>query len=149
MLYDLGLPAAVAWLGEQLAAQHHLQVSVEADKPFAHVDDEVAGLLFRGVRELLTNVVKHAKSNEAAVSLHRQDSKLTVVVEDHGVGFDPARLKTHEAAKGFGLFSVREQMTRLGGTFEASSTPGHGTRIVLQVPLNERKPVSPETGDAR
>ena len=148
VLYDLGLPAAVGWLGEQLEAQHHLHVTVEADQPFTRIEDEVAALLFRAVRELLTNVVKHAKTEKARVSLHRDGDHLTLVVEDHGAGFDPARIKTHEAAKGFGLFSVREQITRLGGTFTATSSAANGTRITLQVPLNGRKPVSPATGDA-
>lgn len=149
VLYDLGLPAAVAWLGDQLETQHHLHVTVEADQPFEKVEDETAALLFRAVRELLTNVIKHAKTSQARVALHRVDSKLAVTVEDHGTGFDPARLKNYEAAKGFGLFSVREQMTRLGGTFEATSSPTQGTKIVLQVPLIERRPVQPATGDTR
>ena len=139
VLYDLGLPAAVAWLGEQLENQHHLHVNVEADQPFEKLEDETAGLLFRAVREMLTNVVKHAKVREASVSLHREGGRLTVVISDQGAGFDPARLKSYEAAKGFGLFSVREQILRLGGTFEATSSPGRGTTITLQIPLNRKQ----------
>ena len=96
-------------------------------------------LLFRAVREMLTNVVKHARVREASVSLHREGGKLTVVISDQGAGFDPARLKSYEAAKGFGLFSVREQILRLGGTFEATSSPGRGTTITLQIPLNRKQ----------
>jgi PAS domain S-box-containing protein len=149
VLYDLGLPAAVSWLGEQLEAQHHLHVTVTTDEPFGKIEDETAALLFRAVRELLTNVIKHAKTSEATVALQRADSKVTVVVEDHGTGFDPNRLEHYEAAKGFGLFSVREQMTRLGGSFEASSSPAGGTKITLQVPLIERKPGPPQAGESR
>ncbi len=149
VLYDLGLPAAVAWLGEQLEAQHNLRVEVEADVPFGKLEDETAGLLFRAVREMLTNVVKHAKTPKAAVSVHRVDGTLRVVVEDEGTGFDPNRLKSYEAAKGFGLFSVREQITRLGGTFEAASSPEQGTRITLQIPLNDRKAVLPAVGEVK
>ena len=149
VLYDLGLPAAVSWLGEQLEAQHGLRVEVEADVPFGKLEDETAGLLFRAVREMLTNVVKHAKTSTASVSVHRVDGTLRVVVEDQGTGFDPNRLKSYEAAKGFGLFSVREQITRLGGTFEAVSSPEHGTRITLQIPLNDRKAVLPAVGEVK
>jgi signal transduction histidine kinase len=149
VLYDLGLPAAVAWLGEQLEAQHHLHVVVEADEPFEKVEDETAGLLFRAIRELLTNVVKHAKTSEARVAVHRKESRLVVVVEDQGTGFDSARIKNYEAAKGFGLFSVREQITRLGGTFEVTSSPTQGTRITLQIPSNSRRSVQPVVGDVK
>ena len=86
------------------------------------------------MRELLTNVVKHAQVKQASVSLRRDDGHLVVGVEDKGTGFDPARAS--EAERGFGLFSVREQITRLGGTFEAQSNPGQGTRITLSVPLH-------------
>ena len=88
------------------------------------------------MRELLTNVLKHAQVKQASVSLHRDDGHLVVVVEDKGTGFDPAGVRASEAASGFGLFSVREQITRLGGTFEAQSNPGQGTRITLSVPLH-------------
>lgn len=149
VLYDLGLPAAVSWLGDQLEAQHNLRVEVEADVPFGKVEDETAGLIFRAIRELLTNVVKHAKTSKAQVSVHRVDGTLQVVVEDQGTGFDPNRLKSYEAAKGFGLFSVREQISRLGGTFEPDSSPEHGTRITLRIPLNDRKSVPPVAGDLK
>lgn len=149
VLYDLGLPAAVSWLGEQLEAQHGLHVEVEADVPFGKLEDETAGLLFRAVREMLTNVVKHAKTSKASVSVHRIDGSLQVVVADEGTGFDSNRLKSYEAAKGFGLFSVREQITRLGGTFEAVSSPAAGTRITLQIPLNDRKAVQPAVGEVK
>lgn len=139
VLYDLGLPSAVAWLGEQLESQHHLHVVVEADSPFEKLEDETAGLLFRAVRECLTNVVKHARTGEAHVAIHRHEGMLTVVVGDQGAGFDPVKLQKYGAAKGFGLFSVREQIMRLGGTFDASSSPETGTRITLQIPLNDRK----------
>ncbi len=143
VLYDLGLPAALSWLGDQLQAQHQVHVTVEADAPFTKIDDETAGLLFRAVRELLTNVVKHAKTSAATVSLHRVNSTLTLVVEDHGTGFDPSRLKTYEAMNSFGLFSVREQMSRLGGAFDVVSSVDHGTKITLQIPLTTHRP--PET----
>lgn len=135
VLYDLGLPSAVAWLGERFYNQHQLQIAVDADKPFVKLDDETAGLLFRAIRELLTNVIKYAKTLNALVSLHLKGSELTVRVEDHGTGFDPSRLKNYESTQGFGLFSVREQITRLGGSFDVTSAVGQGTQVTLQVPL--------------
>lgn len=139
VLYDLGLPAALGWLGEKLQDQHQLQVSVEFDQPFPRINDETAGILFRATRELLTNVVKHAKTSQASVSLHHDDSSLTVTVEDPGAGFDASRLKSDEATASFGLFSVREQMKRLGGSLEITSTPGAPTKISMRIPLGSPK----------
>jgi two-component system CheB/CheR fusion protein len=135
VLYDLGLPAAVAWLGEQLESQHHLAVAVESDEPFGPLDDETAGLLFRAVRELLVNVVKHAKVGAAKVSLHTEAGQLSIVVADGGVGFDREGLEEQRFGKGFGLFSVREQVARLGGNLEVTSGAGAGTQVTIRLPI--------------
>jgi signal transduction histidine kinase len=55
-----------------------------------------------------------------------------IAVEDQGVGFDPAATRH---GSGFGLFSVREQVQRLGGVVEIESVPRQGTRVKLQIPL--------------
>lgn len=147
VLYDLGLVAALEWFGEQLETQHGLRVEVEADERWQRLDTETAALLFRAVRELLTNVVKHAATRLAQVTLYRADDELVVVVLDHGQGFKAEQLKAHGSARGFGLFSVKEQVLRLGGHFEVMSSPQHGTRITLRVPqLARRPPHSPPEG---
>lgn len=143
VLYDLGLVAALEWLGEQLTTQHGVAVTVEADEPWQFLDAETAALLFRAVRELLTNVIKHAATRVARVGLARRGSELVVVVEDRGCGFDMERLASHGRSRGFGLFSVREQILRLGGHFEVTSSPQHGTRITLRIPQLARRPKTP------
>lgn len=140
VLYDLGLVAALEWFGEQLEAQHGLHVDVRADERWSFLDTETAAMLFRSIRELLTNVVKHAATRLVAVSLVREANELVVVVHDHGKGFDLERLKASGAGRGFGLFSVREQVLRLGGHFEVTSSPQYGTRITLRVPHLARRP---------
>jgi signal transduction histidine kinase/chemotaxis methyl-accepting protein methylase len=136
ILYDLGLSAALSWLGEQLAERHGVEIVVEGDDD-AGLDPELASILFRVVRELLANVVKHARSPRARVSLDRDEGHLAVDVEDEGVGFDDGPL-AREGRGGFGLFSVREQIERIGGTMAIASEPGAGARIRLRVPLAAR-----------
>jgi signal transduction histidine kinase len=51
------------------------------------------------------------------------------------VGFDPNELTSRSSGGGFGLFSVREQIRRLGGTVEVASAPLQGTRVSMRVPL--------------
>ena len=133
ILYDFGLKAAVGWLAEQFAARHQLEITVEG-LDVLELDVDVASVLFRVVRELLTNVVKHAHSPRAKVVFHRAGAAIAIDVEDSGVGFDASILGAR-ATRGFGLLSVREQVGRLGGTFELTSSSGSGTRITLRVPL--------------
>ncbi len=135
LLYDLGLPAALGWLSEQLEARHGVRVSVTTDAPFPRLDDELASLLFRMVRELLLNVVKHAAVTAASVKVRHEAGAVSVLVEDAGPGFDASLTARHDGGGGFGLFSVREQILSLGGTFEITSSPGKGTKVVLRVPL--------------
>ena len=139
VLYDLGLVAALEWFGEQLEAQHQLHVAVLADERWQRLEVETAALLFRSVRELLTNVVKHADTRNARVSLERDEQWLVVTVADEGKGFAPELLRRVGSGRGFGLFSVREQIIRLGGQFDVTSSPQQGTRITLRIPHNGKQ----------
>jgi signal transduction histidine kinase len=93
--------------------------------------------LFQSIRELLTNVMKHAGSDDVTVSLEQHMGTLRIEVRDNGVGFDPVAVKKEDFSK-FGLFSIGERMQAIGGTFELESMPGHGTIAKLTLPVNER-----------
>ncbi|MGB5423888.1 MAG: ATP-binding protein, partial [Desulfobacterales bacterium] len=100
--------------------------------------ENIQTLLFRSVRELLTNVVKHARANKVAVHLEEQDNDISITIEDDGIGFDRNALKSKNGQKGgFGLFSIQERMTNMGGAFDIQSEPGKGCRVVLRVPVAE------------
>ena len=135
ILFELGLGPALEWLAEQVEKEHGLDVTVtddELEKPLA---EEGRSLLFRAVRELLINIVKHAHAKHVAVGLARDGDFVRVVVEDDGVGLDQTRLRAPERVSGFGLFNIRERLAHLGGKLELESEAGHGTRVTLVAPL--------------
>ena len=100
-------------------------------KPLA----EAHGLiLFRAVRELLLNVVKHARARRSTLSLRRRGAEVEIEVADDGIGFAPGAQEGAEG--GYGLFSIREQLGRLGGRIEVDSRPGEGSRVLLRAPLD-------------
>lgn len=134
ILYDLGLKPALSWLVEDVEKRCGIAVELEADDEPVPLDDERAALVFRAVRELLMNVFKHAKSPTAKVILRRHGPDVVIGVEDQGVGFDVASLASQGPA-GFGLFSLREQISRLGGTVEIASDARLGTSVSLRVPI--------------
>lgn len=136
ILYDLGLKAALSWLVEDLEKRHGVQIELSDDDVEESLDEASAALVFRGVRELLMNVFKHAQTPRAKVSLRRTDACFEVEVEDEGVGFDPSDVSVASAVGGFGLFNVREQISRLGGSVEVTSAPQHGTRVSIRLPVN-------------
>ncbi|TCO62470.1 sensor histidine kinase [Actinocrispum wychmicini] len=91
----------------------------------------VAIALCRGLREALTNVVRHAGVDAAEVAVVDNGELVAVSVRDHGRGFDPTRINGH----GYGLTaSITERMTRMGGRADITSAPGEGTEIRLEWP---------------
>jgi signal transduction histidine kinase len=133
ILYELGLVAAVEWLAEQFEQRHGIAVSVVDDESSAAIPEEIRGVLFAAIRELLVNVIKHAKASSVSIEIARPDRRLHVVVRDDGAGFD-SQLRQWRSA-GFGLFNIRERISGLGGSIDIQSTPGAGCTVALSVPL--------------
>jgi signal transduction histidine kinase len=138
VLYELGFVPAVQWLTQQSQKRHGILVSFEDDGRPKPLSDDVRVLLFQGVRELLANVVKHAKARSVKVSITRNDDQVRIDVEDDGVGFNTTELGSSiEDDNRFGLFSIRERLDSLGGYLQLESKPGHGTRVSLIGPLKK------------
>ena len=137
-LYELGLEAAVEWLAEKTRAEHKLAVSFDDDGKAKPLSEEIRGILFRAVRELLHNTVKHAHARQVRVAIRREDPHIRVEVADDGTGVTPEKSHPHrDASGGFGLFHIRERLDYVGGSMEIHSGRGCGTRIILLAPLNK------------
>lgn len=90
--------------------------------------------LTRIIQEALSNVRKHARAKNIQVVFSVLDSQVQIVAIDDGQGFDTAKVVTRQA-EGFGLQSMRERAEALGGSFEVISSPGLGTQIIVQAPI--------------
>lgn len=139
ILYELGFETAVAeWLTERMQEKHGIATEFEDDEQPRPLDDDIRVLLFRDVRELLINVVKHASAKKVKVSIRKVGSQIQVIVEDNGWGFDPEKVAAAAPRKGgFGLFSIRERLKQLGGHFEIESAPGYGCKVTMTAPLKQ------------
>jgi signal transduction histidine kinase/ActR/RegA family two-component response regulator len=133
VLHEQGLGPALQWLARRMHAQNKLLVSVTAQPNVDPGSEESRELMFQAARELLFNVVKHAQTDAAWVSLEQTDSHAVLTVRDLGCGFDPER--SLRESESFGLFHVRERLLQVGGTLHVESSRGHGTRVVLAVPV--------------
>lgn len=134
-LNEFGLLQSVEWLASQMR-QHGLTVAVRPAAEALSLPEDQAILLFQSVRELLYNVVKHAHTNEATVSMAvTPNSELRIAVEDRGDGFDPAAMERQSADSArFGLFSLRQRMATMGGRVSIDSAVGRGTSVTLLIP---------------
>jgi PAS domain S-box-containing protein len=141
ILYEMGLEPAVAWLGREFQKNHAVQFHLSDDSASKPLNDDIRIVLFKAVRELLTNVAKHAHAKNVTVSLQRKDGTMQVTVEDDGVGFDVADIqKSPRIQTCFGLFSIREALKNSGGSIEIDSAPGRTTRVTLTAPLEVTSP---------
>ncbi len=146
VLFTRGLVAAIQWLTDYFS-QHGLLVHVRSQVDAVQLPEDHTVLLFQSVRELLFNVLKHAGTNEATVEIGVIDqSRLRIVVTDQGSGFDVTAAGGGDTT-GFGLFSIRERIEGLGGTFSVRSLPGAGSTIELSVLLNNGTTAVPDRTD--
>jgi len=139
-LYTMGFAAAVTqWLEDNVQGKFGIKAIFSDDGKPKPLAEDVQVLLFRNVIELLTNVIKHARASEVRVSLARDDTRMVVRIEDNGIGFDVAEVNAHGAGRGeFGLFSIRERLSELGGSIEINSLPGRGCTVIMTAPIQEK-----------
>ena len=138
ILYEIGLEAAIEWLAERTQRDHGLLATVCDDGQSKPLPEEFRAELFNAVRELLFNVVKHARAKSVGIRLSRCGDMYEIVIEDDGIGFE-ANMQV-ATSSGFGLFSIRDRISHLGGRFQVDSAPGRGCRVTLQVPLAKDRP---------
>ncbi len=132
---ERGFVQALRWLGEHMGERHGLVVEVIASEATDLGDPDVEALIFRVVRELLFNVVKHAEVDRATVCAARGNGgELCVTVSDPGRGFRVDEVSAD--TDGFGLGSVRGHVEMLGGTCIISSEPGAGTQVTMVFPVD-------------
>jgi signal transduction histidine kinase len=134
-------PKTVAELGLVPALHGHLAERQERDGLNAvlgvhgekRLPVEVEEALFRIIQEALNNVVKHAGTGQAEVSLGLEGDPIWVTVTDQGAGFDPTGISSEPSH--LGLTGMRERVQALGGSLDIASQPGAGTSIRVEIPL--------------
>jgi signal transduction histidine kinase len=136
LLTEFGLEAAIShWLTEQVEQRHSISVGFNDDGQTKPLEDDIQALLFRSVRELLANVVKHSQASHVEVAISRTEDQIVICLEDDGVGFCPEEVVIGKDTGGFGLFSIRERLSQFGGALGIESKPGQGCRSILRAPL--------------
>jgi signal transduction histidine kinase len=130
-LDDFGLMPALERLTQTFSAQTGVAVELETTLTSARLPGEVETVVYRIVQEALTNVTKHAAASRVSVFLARKDGAVAAVIEDDGVGFEPAPAEDG----GLGLLGMRERVGLMGGRFIVESRAGAGTTIAVEVPL--------------
>jgi signal transduction histidine kinase len=137
MLDDLGLAAALGWLGREISRPTGLHIEVQADDLPPDLPDEHKTCVFRIAQEALHNIAKHANANAVEITVRASDAWLVITVQDDGRGFQPGR------GHGLGLTGMHERAESLGGSVKITSGPGKGTLVEVALPLPQRLRAAP------
>ncbi len=134
ILEHLGLEAGLKAECDRFSQHESIAVNVTFEDVTPAIPNEIAFCAFRITQEALNNVKRHSKANSAEIYLRQVDGGLQLSVTDNGSGFNiaSARLKPS-----LGLASMEERVRLLGGRFALQSEPGHGTRVLVWLPVVE------------
>jgi signal transduction histidine kinase len=136
VLYTFGFDAALEWLAENMQQRYELVCHIDGGKHPTPLSGDAAVVTFQATRELLINVAKHAGVKEAHVYVTQRENVVVIHVEDEGKGFVPQALALPRShGGGFGLFSIRERLSLLGGSLAIHSSPGKGTSAQVVIPV--------------
>ncbi len=122
---------------ERYRNESTLALDLLIDSADLHAPDRVCRELFQIYREALNNIKKHAKASHVVVKLTQDDSRLVLVVDDNGEGFSFAGRFTGDELDRLrlGPISIKERTRTVGGVLTVESNPGHGARLIVEIPL--------------
>lgn len=147
VLYELGLGAAIEWLAETYSKRHGLEIELALEELPTGLAHPLRVMLFKSVRELLLNVVKHAQARRVIITARGSSADIELAVEDDGVGFgDRKRLwqTSVMSSHSFGLFSIQERLALLGGRLELDEpASGQGSLARMIAPRAAFEEASP------
>ena len=127
-LREGGLATAIQEQAERVRATAGMQVDVDLRGLDAELPEAVQVALFRVVQEALTNVVRHSGATSVSIVATARGSRVRLVVDDDGRGFDPSA-----PTERLGLAGIRERVELLGGGLRIESSPGGGTAVVVDL----------------
>ncbi len=117
---------------EEFGDSSGLRVEFSCDATLPTLSPRRQAELLRIAQEALNNVRKHADATVVRVTTVCADGRLRISIADNGRGFQPEL----DEARGFGLRSMRERATAIGGQFSVASRPQDGTSVVVDLPLD-------------
>jgi len=137
VLYDIGLEAGIRdWLDREVKGKYNVKFEFKEDGQQRQLSEELRVMLYRAVRELSTNVIKHSKAKKAKISVRNKLDSTEIIVEDNGVGITiDSTMDDSGERGGLGLFGVRERLSHFGASMNLESDAA-GTRITITVPLD-------------
>ena len=134
LLDDLGLVAAIEWLGSKFTERCGVVCKLSVDEEL-QLPEPYATAVFRIVQESLANVAKHADASQVTVTIDKVPGAIALTVRDNGRGFSTTAVRKPNSLGLLGLLGLRERAQLLQGSVIIESAPGQGTRVEVHIPL--------------
>ncbi len=132
-LGGMGLDLALRKLLENFPLSASLRVDLDTTGYLDDIgDDGIKLTCYRIAQVQLNNIVKHSRAHNASIILTRTPGRLTLLIRDDGIGFNPAK-KT----SGIGFRNIRNRVNYYNGTLDLESAPGKGCTLTITIPLTE------------
>jgi len=139
-LYETGLIRALIELADRFSRRYEIACRVVSACEDTRFGSDIEILLYQAVRELLTNVRRHARARHVEIRLEMLDDKPALSVIDDGVGFPASPAGGGHSKSGFGLFNIRERINSLGGRVEVKPGTDGGCCVRLVLPATAAVP---------
>ena len=131
-ILEQGLVAALQWMTQRFERRTGVEMVFRSSHESLKLPPGVPLVAYRTAQEALTNISKHAQATRVTVDLSASRGILSLEITDNGRGLRPEDLAK---ARSFGIRGLHERADTVGGWIELSSTPGHGTTMLLSVPI--------------
>lgn len=134
VVIEEGLAAAIHFIVRENERYGNIQYRTVVEIEGHDLDPNRAIAVYRIIQECLTNVLRHARASRVEIRCVYELDNLVVQIEDDGVGFDTT---AESSVKRWGLFGIRSRVELLDGTISIRSAPGKGTRVYIEIPIDE------------
>jgi len=130
---DLGLEAAIEWYTKEFALRNGVEVFLDMDSEL-DISPNNSLTLFRIMQESLTNIARHSKATNVEIGMNKDSTSIIFTISNNGIGITDDEIKSK---KSFGILSMKERATSLGGTFDISHKNSGGTKIKITLPFTD------------
>jgi PAS domain S-box-containing protein len=137
ILYELGLIVALEWYISTIEEKYQIKTEIIKNVDDLELSHDQNILVFRCIRELINNIIKHSKATKFAININSGFDIITIEVSDNGIGFDFEEVrKKIVSADNYGLFSIIERVKYFNGNVVVNTNRYIGTKVKLIIPQN-------------
>lgn len=134
VLNDFGLASAIQSFCKKIAIAQSIDIKFDSNVIDLRFHPDTEMVLFRILKELVNNTIKHALATSIEIFLLRTDKTLSLIYSDNGVGFDIKKVLDNSAS-GMGISNIINRISSIKGRLLFDSQPGKGIQVKIEVEL--------------